>query len=123
MIPIAVLSIFPLLAAAAGPDPRLASVNGEAITVSDLQKEFTRRHGGHQRFLAGEVEARRFLDLVIDRRLLIQEAERLELQGLPAIAAATRERLGREASLEDVFMTYTGRSLDDDIEEDEADDE
>jgi ABC-2 type transport system ATP-binding protein len=29
-------------------------------------------------------------------------------------------RLGREASLEDVFMTYTGRSLDDDVDEDEA---
>jgi ABC-2 type transport system ATP-binding protein len=30
---------------------------------------------------------------------------------------------GRTATLEDVFMTYTGRSLDDDVEEDEADDE
>ena len=27
---------------------------------------------------------------------------------------------GRPATLEDVFMTYTGRSLDDDVEEDEA---
>lgn len=96
---IAAVSLLPLLAAAAGPDPKLASVNGDVITVSDLQKEFTRRHGGHQRFLAGEVEARRFLDLVIDRKLLIQEAERLALQDLPAIAAATRERLGGEAVL------------------------
>jgi ABC-2 type transport system ATP-binding protein len=31
--------------------------------------------------------------------------------------------LGREATLEDVFMTYTGRSLDDDVEEDESDDD
>ena len=30
---------------------------------------------------------------------------------------------GRPATLEDVFMTYTGRSLDDDVEEDEADDD
>ena len=27
---------------------------------------------------------------------------------------------GRPATLEDVFMTYTGRSLDDDVEEDDA---
>ena len=39
------------------------------------------------------------------------------------LKALTAERLGREASLEDVFMTYTGRSLDDDVDEDEADDE
>lgn len=31
--------------------------------------------------------------------------------------------LGREATLEDVFMTYTGRSLDDDVEADESDDD
>ena len=32
----------------------------------------------------------------------------------------TSERLGQPASLEDVFMTYTGRSLDDDVDEDET---
>ena len=32
----------------------------------------------------------------------------------------TAARLGRQATLEDVFMTYTGRSLDDDVEEDET---
>ena len=42
-------------------------------------------------------------------------------EGLKAITA---ERLGRAATLEDVFMTYTGRSLDDDVEDDaEPDDE
>jgi ABC-2 type transport system ATP-binding protein len=40
--------------------------------------------------------------------------------GLKALVAATT---GRPATLEDVFMTYTGRSLDDDIEEDEAEDQ
>jgi ABC-2 type transport system ATP-binding protein len=39
------------------------------------------------------------------------------------LKALTGERLGRPATLEDVFMTYTGRSLDDDVEEDEADDD
>jgi ABC-2 type transport system ATP-binding protein len=41
-------------------------------------------------------------------------------------ARVTREAspaLDREATLEDVFMTYTGRSLDDDVEEDESDDD
>jgi ABC-2 type transport system ATP-binding protein len=36
------------------------------------------------------------------------------------LRATTGERLGRAATLEDVFMTYTGRSLDDDIDEDDA---
>ena len=36
------------------------------------------------------------------------------------LKATTAERLGRAASLEDVFMTYTGRSLDDDVDEDDA---
>ena len=37
--------------------------------------------------------------------------------GLIALVAS---RLGRPATLEDVFMTFTGRSLDDDVEEDES---
>ena len=37
--------------------------------------------------------------------------------GLRALTAA---RLGRPSTLEDVFMTYTGRSLDDDVEQDDA---
>ena len=37
--------------------------------------------------------------------------------GLRALTAA---RLGRPSTLEDVFMTYTGRSLDDDVELDDA---
>ncbi len=36
------------------------------------------------------------------------------------LKAQTTRLLGREASLEDVFMTYTGRSLDDDVAEDES---
>lgn len=86
-----------LLLAKGPADPRLATVNGEPVTGSDLREEFTRRHGGHQRFLAGETEVRRFLDLVIDRKLLIQEAYRLELQELPDIKTAAAERLDREA--------------------------
>jgi ABC-2 type transport system ATP-binding protein len=36
------------------------------------------------------------------------------------LKAQTSKRLGRKATLEDVFMTYTGRSLDDDVDEDET---
>jgi len=36
------------------------------------------------------------------------------------LKATTAERLRRPTTLEDVFMTYTGRSLDDDIDEDDA---
>jgi ABC-2 type transport system ATP-binding protein len=39
------------------------------------------------------------------------------------LKAQTGARLGRDATLEDVFMTYTGRSLDDDVDEDEASDD
>ena len=40
--------------------------------------------------------------------------------GLKAMVAAAT---GRPATLEDVFMTYTGRSLDDDVDEDDAEDD
>jgi ABC-2 type transport system ATP-binding protein len=41
-------------------------------------------------------------------------------EGLKQLVA---ERHGQAPTLHNVFMTYTGRSLDDDVEEDEADDE
>jgi ABC-2 type transport system ATP-binding protein len=36
------------------------------------------------------------------------------------LKALTAHRLGHPATLEDVFMTYTGRSLDDDVDEEDA---
>jgi ABC-2 type transport system ATP-binding protein len=36
------------------------------------------------------------------------------------LKATTAHRLGRATTLEEVFMTYTGRSLDDDLDEDET---
>jgi ABC-2 type transport system ATP-binding protein len=39
------------------------------------------------------------------------------------LIAAEAQRTGRAATLHDVFMTHTGRSLDDDVEEDEAEDD
>jgi parvulin-like peptidyl-prolyl isomerase len=81
-------------AASAPPNPGevpLAKVNGEAITGADLQADFTRRHGGHQKFLMGASEVRSFLDIVIDDRLLVQEAYRLDLQDLEAVKKPASE--------------------------------
>jgi ABC-2 type transport system ATP-binding protein len=64
-------------------------------------------------------EAERLCD-----RITVIDGGRLVAEDSPAgLIAAEAERIGRPATLQDVFMTYTGRSLDDDVEEDEADDE
>ena len=39
------------------------------------------------------------------------------------LIAHNARRLGRPSTLEDVFMTYTGRSLDDDVADEDAEDE
>ena len=58
-------------------------------------------------------------------RITVLNDGRVVAQDTPdGLKAQTTERLDRPATLEDVFMTYTGRSLDDDVEEDaEPDDE
>ena len=57
-------------------------------------------------------------------RITVLNDGRIVTDGTSAeLKAQTGARLGREASLEDVFMTYTGRSLDDDVEEDEDPDD
>lgn len=87
--------------AASAPTPAevaLAKVNGEAITGADLQADFTRRHGGHQKFLMGASETRSFLEIVIDDRLLIQEAYRIDLQDSEAVKKPTAEFAERKAT-------------------------
>ena len=57
-------------------------------------------------------------------RITVLNDGRVVTEGTPTeLKAQTTARLGREASLEDVFMTYTGRSLDDDVDEDAAPDD
>ncbi len=58
-------------------------------------------------------------------RITVLNDGRVVAQDTPdGLKATTAERLARPTTLEDVFMTYTGRSLDDDIEEDaEPDDD
>ena len=54
-------------------------------------------------------------------RITVLNDGRIVAEGSPdELKAQTGARLGRPASLEDVFMTYTGRSLDDDVDEDES---
>jgi len=65
-------------ALAAGEQP-LATVNGDPVTGQDLLAQFNSRHSGHSRFLGGDAEARKFLDVVVEDRLLIQEAYSLGL--------------------------------------------
>jgi ABC-2 type transport system ATP-binding protein len=57
-------------------------------------------------------------------RITILNDGRIVAEDSPAgLRAMAAQQTGRPQTLEDVFMTYTGRSLDDDVEEDEADDE
>jgi ABC-2 type transport system ATP-binding protein len=64
-------------------------------------------------------EAERLCD-----RITILNDGRIVAEDTPAgLRAAAATRAGRPQTLEDVFMTYTGRSLDEDVEEDEADED
>jgi ABC-2 type transport system ATP-binding protein len=57
-------------------------------------------------------------------RITVLNEGRIVAEGTSTeLKAQTALRLGRETTLEDVFMTYTGRSLDDDVDEDESDDD
>lgn len=80
-----------LAGASAKPAVSLAKVNGESVTSADVLAEFVKLHGGHAKFLGGESEARAFLEKVIDRKLLIQEAYRLGLDRQDDIRKAIDE--------------------------------
>ncbi len=66
----------------------LASVNGEPLTLQDLQEGFESSHQGHTALLAGAGAVRQFLEKTVDRRLLIQEALRIGLDKDPGIRQA-----------------------------------
>src|SRR3954447_2976906 len=56
-------------------------------------------------------------------RLAILADGRVVIEGTPAELRAGMSTSDREAKLHDVFMRYTGRSLDDDVEQDDNEDE
>jgi ABC-2 type transport system ATP-binding protein len=56
--------------------------------------------------------------------ITVLDAGRVVAENTPAgLIAAEAERMGRPATLQDVFMTHTGRSLDDDDDDDAPDDD
>jgi ABC-2 type transport system ATP-binding protein len=58
------------------------------------------------------------------KRITILDAGRVVAEDSPTgLTAAETTRVGSRATLHDVFMTYTGRSLDDDVEDESGDDE
>jgi parvulin-like peptidyl-prolyl isomerase len=92
LVPLLVLAALLALPALAATEPAqsedqlpLAVVNDDPVTVRDVVTLFNKRHAGHARFLGGEVEARRFLNVVIDDRLLVQEAYDLGIDELPEV--------------------------------------
>lgn len=96
LVPFALLAL--TMAAFGAPTPKpVAVVNGEAVTGADLKAEFKARHGGHEKFLLGEVEARKFLDIVIDSKLLVQEAYRLDLGEQKDIAKSANDLAEKKA--------------------------
>ena len=89
----------PAAFAQAGAERPLARVGDDVVSPDELRAEFVRRHGGHAKFLGGEEEIRAFLKIVIDRRLLLQEAYRLGLDALPEVRS-TAERIAEKKSIE-----------------------
>jgi peptidyl-prolyl cis-trans isomerase C len=76
----------------------LAGVNDEPVTVQQLEDTFTSMHQGHGVFLAGKGAVREFLDKVIDRRLLLQEARRVRADQNAEIAKFGEEVRAKRAS-------------------------
>jgi ABC-2 type transport system ATP-binding protein len=57
-------------------------------------------------------------------RIVVLDGGRIVAEGTPAeLKALVAERYGQPPTMDAVFLTLTGRSLDEDVEEDEADDE
>ncbi len=102
-----VVALALLLAACArpsAPDLILARVNGEPITAAQLDEGFTARHQGHGTLLAGRGAVRTFLERVIDRKLLVQEARRIGAEEQPDVQkrrAALRARRAGEGLYRD----------------------
>jgi parvulin-like peptidyl-prolyl isomerase len=111
------LALLPLLSVVAGGPAYLAKVNGDVITREELRAEFKRRHGGHEKMLADVGETRKFLDHVVDRRLLLQEAYRLGLDERPEVRAvrAKEERARVLARLVEIEIDAKSRPHDADI--------
>lgn len=88
----------------------LAVINGEPLTVAELREGFVKRHGGHEKFLGGEQELRRFINIIVDQRLLVQEAYNLGIQDLADIRKATEEYADQKSAAYLVQSETEGRA-------------
>ena len=79
-------------------DNVLAHVNGEPVTVEQVEAAFNESHQGHSAFLAGQGAVRELLEKVIDKQLLLQEAKRVELDQDPQIEHAVERLRAARAS-------------------------
>jgi parvulin-like peptidyl-prolyl isomerase len=82
-----------------GTDPRAADdavawVDGEPITVADLEVELARRGAAETRRFATPDERRALLDSVIARRVLAQHARRAGYESDPELRAQLEQLLG-----------------------------
>jgi ABC-2 type transport system ATP-binding protein len=59
-------------------------------------------------------------DRLCDRIAILNDGRIVEEDAPAALKAMVAERYGMEPTLESAFMRFTGRSLDDDIEEDDT---
>jgi peptidyl-prolyl cis-trans isomerase C len=81
-----------IVAGCATSKGHLATVNGERITGQDLQAEFSRRHAAMGKFMSGDEElVRGYVDVVVSRRLMLQEAAGVGLTEDPAIVTAVSD--------------------------------
>jgi len=89
--------LLPIAARADNTSPALAKVNGEPVTAQDIVDLFSDRHSGHAKFLGGNAEAREFLKIVIDDKLLVQEAYEIGLDRDPGVEQLVNELARRES--------------------------
>jgi peptidyl-prolyl cis-trans isomerase C len=68
----------------------LARVNGDPVTVQEVLAVFNDRHSGHSKFLGGDLELRKFLNIVLDDKLLVQEAYEIGLDQDPLVLDTAR---------------------------------
>jgi parvulin-like peptidyl-prolyl isomerase len=85
------LAVSSQASAPSGHNLVLAVVDGQPVTAEDMISTFSSRHSGHSKFLGGESEARRFLNILIEDRLLINEAYALGLDEEPEAARMIEE--------------------------------
>jgi parvulin-like peptidyl-prolyl isomerase len=85
-----------ITACATAGSPPLARVNGDPITGADLKREFARHHMALDRIIGDEAEVRRYLEKVIDRRLLLQEGRRMGIQDRPEVARLVEAHRGEK---------------------------